>query len=211
MLKDFARLFQAPTACGAGGRPGQIESFVHFFKSGGGLGGRRPRIAHRHGRNSFASKRAGGGRWAGKIASRVWEPHPYTSVWMLQVCVAANLPKKVGGVPGRGFRYTSFYTRLAYVGICLFHSWLRSGRAAPTFFIAKKVGKEALKGEPLDVFLGRGRFPLENPSPVFLNRLSDNTKVSPAFKKVDETFNFTGNQKPRHVAGLSLCSGQSFR
>ena len=97
---------------------------------------------------------------------------------MLQVCVAANLPKKVGGVPGRGFRYTSFYTRLAYVGICLFHSWLRSGRAAPTFFIAKKVGKEALKGEPLDVFLGRGIFPLENPSPVFLDRQLGNTKVS---------------------------------
>ena len=57
-----------------------------------------------------------------------------------------KLAKKVGGVPGTGFRYTSFYTRLAYVGICLFHSWLRSGRAAPTFFIAKKVGKEALKG-----------------------------------------------------------------
>ena len=83
----------------------------------------------------------------------------------------ANLPKKVGGVPGTGFRYTSFYTRLAYVGICLFHSWLRSGRAAPTFFIAKKVGKEALKGEPLDVFWGRGRFPLENPSPVLLEKL----------------------------------------
>ena len=99
-----------------------------------------------------------------------------------------KLAKKVGGVPGTGFRYTSFYTRLAYVGICLFHSWLRSGRAAPTFFIAKKVGKEALKGEPASIYKymeaikfalpqtcpkrqGRGIFPLENPSPVFLEKL----------------------------------------
>ena len=30
--------------------------------------------------------------------------------------------------------------------------------------------------EPLDVFFGRGIFPLENPSPVFLDELLDNTK-----------------------------------
>ena len=146
MLKDFARLFQAPTACGAGGRPGQIESFVHFFKSGGGLGGRRPRIAHRHGRNSFASKRAGGGRWAGKIASRVWEPHPYTSVWMLQVCVAANWPKKVGGVPGRGFRY-----KLSALVSCPRLSCFLAlrPRGSPLSLQQRKRAKKCSRGNPL--------------------------------------------------------------
>ena len=98
-----------------------------------------------------------------------------------------------GGVPGTGCRYTIFCAYQFYVDLYLFHTWLRSGRAAPTFFIAKKVGKEALKGEPASIYKymeaikfalpqtcpkrqGRGIFPLENPSPVFLGELLDNTK-----------------------------------
>ena len=100
MLKDFARLFQAPTACGAGGRPGQIESFVHFFKSGR-VSGQRPdsRSAERE---TLLPPKGQEGE-AVLLCSVAWfgNPLPYTCIWKR--------------VPGTGFRYMSFCTRLAYV------------------------------------------------------------------------------------------------
>ena len=165
VIQKFRQPFQSIHCVGCGWR---------------GSWGRRPRAAHRNGRNSFASKRAGGGRRAGKIASRVWEPHPYTSVWMLQVCVAANLPKKVGGVPGRGFKYKLSALvscpRLSCF-LCNKESGQRSaqGGEKPAFiYIYKYMYMKAIKfalPQTCPKRQGRGIFPLENPSPIFLEKL----------------------------------------